>query len=81
MIPTLLEVPQLAVTDSLRTLLSHGVKAGGLNLKNTETGAYRLFQSLVEASQDLVTSLLANATLDSVQLRVYVRKAGTDARK
>ena len=66
LIPALLEVPQSAVTDSLRTLLSHGVKAGGLNLRNPETDADRLFQSSAKASEVLVTLLMANAALDSV---------------
>ena len=81
LIPALLEVPQSAVTDSLRALLSHGVKAWGLNLRNPETGADRLFRASAEASEVLVTSLMANAALDSVQHRVCVCKAGTDARK
>ena len=50
-------------------------------MRNPETGADRLFQSSAEASEVLVTSLMANAALDSVQHRACVRKAGTDAHK
>ena len=81
LIPALIEVPQSAVTDSPCTLLSHGVKAGGLNLRNPETGADRLFQAPAEASEVLVTSLMADAAMDSVQHRTCLRKVGTDARK
>ena len=60
-------MPLGPITDDLRTLLSHGVKAGGLNLRNPETGADRLFQASSEASEVLFTSLLGNADLESVE--------------
>ena len=50
LILALLELPADHVKDELRTLLSHGVKAGGMNLRNPETGADRLFQASDEAS-------------------------------
>ena len=81
LISALIEVPQSAVTDSLRTLLSHGVKAGGLDLRNPEIGADRLFQASEEVLEVLVTSLMVNTDLDFVQHRACVHKAGTDARK
>ena len=80
-IPVLLEVPQSAATDSLCALLSHGPKAGGLDLRNPEKGADRLFQASKEASEVFVTSLMANAVLDSVHHRACMRMAVTDARK
>ena len=61
LIPALLEVLPGAVTDKLRTLLSHGMKAGGMNLRNPVTGADRLFHASKEASEVLITSLLDNA--------------------
>ena len=50
-------------------------------MRNPETGVDQLFQLLAKASEVLVTSLMANAALDSVQHRSCVQKAGTDARK
>ena len=83
LIPALLEVQPEAFTDVLRTitLLSHGVKVGGLNLRNPKTGADRLFQASAEASAVLFTLLLDNTSLDLVEHRGCVRKVGMDARK
>ena len=67
LIPALLEVLPEAANDNLRALLSLGVKVGGMYLRNPATGADRLLQASKEASEVLVTSLLGNAGLDSVQ--------------
>ena len=54
LIPALLELPVDHVQAELRTLLSHGVKAGGTTLRNPEEGANRLFEASKEASGILV---------------------------
>ena len=43
MIPALLQLAPGAVSDDLRTLLSHGVKQGGINFRNPVEGADALF--------------------------------------
>ena len=69
LIPALLWLPADNVKAELRTLLSHGVKAGGMNLRNPKTGADRLSQASKEASGVLVASLSGGTRLDSVSLR------------
>ena len=81
LIPALLELPADHVQAELRTLLSHGVKAGGMNLRNPKTGADRLFQASKVASGVLVALLRGGTPLDSVAHRAQVRGAGTAARK
>ena len=79
-IHALLEVLLDAVTDKLRTLLSHNVR-GGVNLRNPATGAERLFQASNETSEVLVISLMGNTGLYLVEHRAQVRKACANARK
>ena len=81
LIPALFDMPPGEVKDKFRRLLEHGVKQGGMNIRNPVKGASRLHQASEEASEILVESLLANADLDSVEHKVCVRKAGAKARK
>ena len=64
-----------------RQLLSHGAKQGGMNLRNPAAGAEGLHQASLDAGEVLVESLLRNTTLDSVEHKQCVRKAGAKARK
>ena len=81
LIPALLELPLDHVQAELRTLLSHGVKAGGMNLRNPEEGADRLFEASKEASGILVASLRDRTPLDSVAHGTQVRGARAAACK
>ena len=81
LIPALLELPADHAQAELSTLLSHGVKAGGMNIRNTETVADRLVQASKEASGILVVSLCGGTPLDFVAHRAQVRGAGAAARK
>ena len=45
MIPAMLQLKPSEVTDDLRTLLSHGVKQGGINFRNPVEGADAIFAS------------------------------------
>ena len=65
----------------MRTLLSHGVKQGGLNIRNPASGAARLNQASAEASTTLVDSLLENGDLNLGVHETKVREAGAEARK
>ena len=81
LIPALHELPADNVKAELCTLLSHGVKAGGMNLPNPETGEYRLFQVSEDASGILVASLRGGTPLDSPAHCTQVRGAGGAAQK
>ena len=81
LIPALLEMPVDHVKAELCTLLSRGVKAGGMNLRNPETSADCLFQASKEALGVLFASLRGGTPLDSVAHRAQVRGAGAAARK
>ena len=80
-IPALLCIQPSEVTDQFRRILTHGVKMGGLNIRDPCACAARLYQSSSEASAVLVQSLIEHGTLDSVGHKQCVRKAGADARK
>ena len=64
-----------AVTPNFCTLLSYGVKQGGLNLRNPIAAAPWLWQSLVEATTVLVKSLLEETDLDTVEHKECVKEA------
>jgi len=81
LIPVLFDLPPTEITDSWRNLLTHGVKQGGMNIRNPVECADGLYQASADASTTLVASLLANAPLDSVNHRICVRTAGATARK
>ena len=81
MIPAMLGILPAELTEEMRTLVSHGVKRGGMNFRNPAESAARHFQASREGAELLVASLLANGTLDSEGHRGRVRKAGAAARK
>ena len=81
LIPALFNCDMSDVLDDFRQLLSHGAKQGGTNLQNPAAGAERLHQASLEARDVLVASLLRNTTLDSVEHKQCVRKAGAKAQK
>ena len=66
LIPALIRVKPAEVDDDLRQLLAHGVKFGGLSLRNPVGGANRLFQASSQAAAVLVASLLSNGDLDAL---------------
>ena len=81
LIPVLFDIDPGEITDEWRTLLTHGVKQGGMNIRNPVLGADHLYQTSLAASTTLVASLLHNTPLDSNEHRTCVRKAGAMARK
>jgi hypothetical protein len=64
-----------AARIDFRTLLTHGVKQGGLNLRNPVAAAPKLRQSSVEATAVLVKSLLEGTALDTEEHKECVREA------
>ena len=81
LIPALFTIPIADMTSDWRSLLSHSVKQGGMNMRNPVLGAARLHQASVEASTVLVASLMTNSTLNAGEHRACVRSAGATARK
>ena len=57
-IPALLEIQQGELTPTLRHLLGHGVKQGGINLRNPVESAAQMRQTSVDGGKILVASLL-----------------------
>ena len=81
LIPVLFDMPSDEITNASRELLAHGIKQGGMNIRNPVDCADRLYQASINASEILVSSLLANTPLDSVEHQICVRQAGATARK
>ena len=81
LIPALFKLEPGELKEDFRILLEHGVKQGGMNLKNPSKGAERLLQASTEASEVLVASLLDATKLDSVAHKACVCQAGANARK
>ena len=80
-IPALLDIQPGELTPTLRRLLGHGVKQGGMNLRNPVEGAARMRQTSVDGSKILVASLLGGEELNCEQHAVSVRAASKEARK
>ena len=80
LIPALLGVKPAEVDNDLHQLLAHGVKFGGLSLRNPAGGANRLFQASSQVAAVLVASLLSNGDLDALVYKEQVRTAGAEAR-
>ena len=57
-IPVLLDIQPGELTPTLRRLLGHGDKQGGMNLRNPVNSAARMRQASVNDSKVLVASLL-----------------------
>ena len=81
MIPALFDYNLTDVSDEFRHLLYHGAKQGGINFRNPAAGADCLQQASSKAVEVLVASLLRNTTLDFVEHKACVRKAGAKAQK
>ena len=81
MIPAMLQLAPGEFSDDLRTLLSNGVKQGGINFRNPVEGADALFTSSESASGTLVASLLDGTVLEPVTHRGQVRAASVASRK
>ena len=69
------------MTDSLRQLLSHSTKQGGMSLRTPAAGAARHHQASYEASAVLVASLLGATGLDSIAHKACVQEARALTRK
>ncbi|KAL7532246.1 hypothetical protein ACHAWF_004097, partial [Thalassiosira exigua] len=80
LVPALLDVEASKVEGDFCALLAHGVKMGGLNLRNPVAGAKGLHHSSRGASSVLVKSLREGGELDSVEHKQRVRAARTMAR-
>ena len=80
-VPAMLQLEAREVSDEFRQFLSHGVKQGGMNIREPAKSAARLHQSSSEACATLVASLKGDARLDSMAHAQCVRKASTAARK
>ena len=81
LIPALFQTTPDRVSDEMRLLLSHGVKQGGMNIRNPVAAADRLHEGSVEACAALVTSLTKDSRLDAQCHAQCVRQASTKARK
>jgi len=79
-IPALLQVSD-PVDDTLRQLMSQGVKTGGLALRNPTTSAPILHQSSVDACDLLVKALQDGGGFSAEAHRACVREAGNQARQ
>ncbi len=79
-IPALLQVSE-PVEDVFCQLLSHGVKMGGIAIKNPVTSAPHLHQCSMDASHILVKALHNGGGLNAEAHKAVVKAAGNDACK
>jgi hypothetical protein len=79
-IPALLQVSE-PVDDVFCQLLSHGVKMGGIAIKNNVTSAPHLHQCSMDASNILVKALHNGGGLNAEAHKAVVKAAGNAARK
>jgi hypothetical protein len=79
-IPALLQVSK-PVDDVFFQLLSHGVKMGGIAIKNPVTSAPHLHQCSMDASNILVKALHNGGGLNAKAHKAVVEAAGNAARK
>jgi hypothetical protein len=79
-IPALLQVSE-PVDDVFCQLLSHGVKMGGIAIKNPVTSAPHLHQCLMDASNILVEALHNGGGLNAKAHKAVVKAAGNAACK
>ena len=78
-IPALLDIQLGELAPTLRRLLGHGVKQGGMKLHNLVESAKRMRQTSVHGSKELVASLLSGKELNCEEHTVCVRSAGKEA--
>ena len=69
------------VDDNFQCLLAHGVKQGGLAIRNPCKAAPILYQTLKAATEILVTSLLNGESLDSQEHCLCIRAASKSAQE
>jgi hypothetical protein len=81
LIPALFQTTPDKVSEDMRLLLSHGVKQGGMNIRNPVAAADRLNESSEEACAALVTSLTKDSRLDAQCHTQCMHQASTKARK
>jgi hypothetical protein len=79
-IPALLQVSE-PVEDAFCQLLSHGVKMGGITIKNPVTSAPHLYQCSMDASNILVKALHNGGGLNVKAYKAVVKAAGNAACK
>jgi hypothetical protein len=79
-IPALPQVSE-PVDDVFCQLLSHGVKMGGITIKNPVTSALHLHQCLMDASNILVKALHNGGRLNAKAHKAVVKAAGNAACK
>jgi hypothetical protein len=79
-IPVLLQVSE-PVDDAFRQLLSHGVKMGGIAIKNPITSTPHLHQCSMDASDILVKALHNGGGLNAKAHKAVVKAAGNAACK
>jgi hypothetical protein len=79
-IPALLQVSE-PVDDVFCQLLSHGVKMGGIAIKNPVTSAPHLHQSLMDASNILVKALHNGGGHNTKAHKAVIKAAGNAACK
>ena len=80
-LPAILQERADNIDDEFRTLLGHGVKQGGINVRNPTLTASRLFESSEAACAALVGCLLSDEALDLRAHAQCVRQASTETRK
>ena len=80
-IPALLNIQPGELTPTFRRLLSHGVKQGGMNLRNPVESAARMRQISVDGGKVLVASLLGGKELNCKEHAICARSASKEARK
>jgi hypothetical protein len=76
-LPAILQEPADNIDDEFRTLLGHGVKQGGITVRNPTLTASRLFESSEAACAALVGCLLSDEALDLRAHVQCVRQAST----
>ena len=79
-IPALLQVSE-PVDDVFHQLLSHGVKMGGIAIKNPITSTLHLHQCSMDASNFLVKALHNGGGLNAEAHKAVVKVAGNAAHK
>jgi hypothetical protein len=79
-IPALLQVSE-PVDEALHQLLSHGVKSGGIPIRNPVVSTPPLHQCLVNACNILIKALQDGGGLNAKAHKATVKAAGNEARK
>ena len=81
LLPALMAMDPAAVNDNFLALISHGVKQGGLNIRNPVDGSEAMHEASKSAVEILAGSRKEGGELDLQHHQQCVRKAGATARK